>query len=142
MGKCPIWSTPAELAGPVTGDALIIQSDRVGGRYRISETATALLKSATVAHKKLLTTWIYQQHRAGIDVPDVTDDVVNDVKSGRPMRYSQRVNAVLLFHDSLGLPLQGQAVVRRDGAPANANGLLAATESENFEEVATLLKQM
>jgi hypothetical protein len=142
MGKCPIWGTPAELAGPITGDSFIIASDRVGGRYRISDTAMKEIKPASSAHKKLLTTWIYQQHRAGIEVPYVTSDVVREVKSHRPMRYSQRVNAVLLLYDSLGLPLQAQAVVRKDGVASNANGLLAATESENFEEVSTLLTHM
>jgi hypothetical protein len=102
MGKCPIWGTPAKLAEPITGDAWVIESDRVGGRYRISGTARELLKSASVAHKKLLTTWIYQQHRAGIEVADVTSNVLDEVKTRRPMRYSQRISAILLFYDSLG----------------------------------------
>jgi hypothetical protein len=141
MGKCPIWLTPAKLAEPPTGDAWIVISDRVGGRYRISGTARDLLSSASVEHKKRLTTWIYQQHRAGIAVPDVTSDVVNDIKLRRPLRYSQRTNAVLLFYDSLQLPLHGQAVIRKDET-ATTHGLLAATESGSFDELGVLLKQM
>src|SRR5262245_61535848 len=47
--------------------------------------------------RSALRSWIVAQHRAGIAVPVVDGSVLDDIKRGRDMPFSERVDRALLF---------------------------------------------
>jgi hypothetical protein len=66
-GKCPLWGTPATILGDDYGRNLHIDSPRVGSRYTIFGAPSGL----EPAEKARLTTWIIDQHIAGIEDPNI-----------------------------------------------------------------------
>ena len=86
---CPIWQTHAveEVSG--TGGSRV-RSDRAGGLYRITGTATATVAHLTTAEKARLTSWLVDQHRAGVPAPLIDSDQVSAAKSRRPLRHADR----------------------------------------------------
>lgn len=86
---CPIWGTHAvEEASSFDGKK--VRSERAGGLYRITGAAMATVKHLTPAEKARLTSWIVDQHRAGVDAPLIHSDHVQAAKSRHPLRHSQR----------------------------------------------------
>jgi hypothetical protein len=69
MPICPIWGTPCEDAGS-NDEFYFVDSTRAGGRYKLFGSALAQAKNLTIDEKKVVTTWIISQHRAGI-VPQI-----------------------------------------------------------------------
>jgi hypothetical protein len=86
---CPIWGTHA-VEEPSTFDGKQVRSDRAGGLYRITRSATATVQHLTPIEKARLTTWIVDQHRAGVGTPLVNGDHVDAAKTRRPLRHSER----------------------------------------------------
>lgn len=86
---CPIWGTHA-VAEANGGDAQTVRSDRAGGRYRITGTAMSTVSALGLAEKARLTTWLVDQHRAGVEVPLINSDHVREAKTRRAMRHVER----------------------------------------------------
>ena len=75
------------------GDFEVFDSPRAGGKYWISGTAAAKLISFNDNAKRLLTTWLCEQRRAGVEVPKIQVNVLDLVKSRKPLQVMARVNA-------------------------------------------------
>ena len=88
----PLWGTPARQQ--VRGDGRDIDtwySRRTGGMYSITRSVTEdSLRRLTVDQKALLTTWIVDQRRAGVNAPVVTSDVVISISERRPLDLGQK----------------------------------------------------
>jgi hypothetical protein len=105
---CPIWNTPAEL-WEKSGDFEVSDSPRAGGKYWISGTAVGQVLPLTDHAKRLLTTWLCEQRRGGVDTPKVTSGVLELMKSRRVLPISQRLTIASMFLGrnihQLGTPL-------------------------------------
>ena len=86
---CAIWGTPAEQLEKA-GDFEVFDSPRAGGKYWISGTAAAKLISFNDNAKRLLTTWLCEQRRAGVEVPKIQVNVLDLVKSRKPLQVMAR----------------------------------------------------
>lgn len=93
MSNCLIWNVPAQAQG--NGDSRTFDSPRAGGRYRVSGSASSewnnLSESVQSTLRPKLTTWIIDQHRAGIEEPMMDTNVLHLAKQRRPLRHSERV---------------------------------------------------
>jgi hypothetical protein len=99
--NCVIWGTPA-TAGPATLNGLAwYDSPRAGGKYRINDWTSAKLESMRLDDrwKARLTTWLVNQHRAGVESPSITIDEVNAAQEVRPLRYADKIERFFLLLD-------------------------------------------
>ena len=85
---CPIWGTVAVVESG-DGNYKNVCSPRAGGRYRISGAAEIVLRDRP-EHKSRLTTWLVDQRRMGVDLPDVTTEALDRAARARPLPYSAR----------------------------------------------------
>jgi hypothetical protein len=143
MTNCYIWDTPAEMPRDSDGDSVYLDSPRAGGKYKITGTAAAMLGNLDTKGKALLTTWLCNQRRAGIEYPAITSDVVNSVNATRPLTTTERVERALLHfnqHVRVGETIQFSAPGH--GTVADAFGLMAITESLNIDELIAFLQML
>jgi hypothetical protein len=143
MTNCYIWDTPAEMRRYPDGDTAYFDSSRAGGKYRMTGTAATMLRSLDIKGKALLTTWLCNQRRAGIEYPAITSDVINSVKETRPLTTTERVERALLhFNQSVrvGEPIEFSTYDTR--GEADEFRLMAITESLNQDELLAFLKMM
>src|ERR1019366_1133926 len=143
MTNCYIWDTPAEMPRDSDGDSVYLDSPRAGGKCKITGTAAAMLGNLDTKGKALLTTWLCNQRRAGIEYPAITSDVVNSVNATRPLTTTERVERALLHfnqHVRVGETIQFSAPGH--GTVADAFGLMAITESLNIDELIAFLQML
>jgi len=97
--KDPIWGTPAVC--PVSEDeselrrAHLYDSPRCGGPYGVHETALSQYFPLQEDIKLLLTSWLIEQRRKGVNCPIITPEVVEGMKHRKPMSVNDRADAVL-----------------------------------------------
>lgn len=91
---CAIWDTPA-TESPSGRDGQVIQSVRAGGTYFISRSAAAVLKSQDTSVKALLTSWIIEQKRLGVQRPEILAETVEKAKQRRPLSIPERADRLL-----------------------------------------------
>jgi hypothetical protein len=95
--SCYIWDTPATEIKDSDGDSVYLDSPRAGGPYSVTGTVVENLKKLSGRERALLTTWLCNQRRAGIECPKITSDTVDDVKSLRPLSTTERIDQVLRY---------------------------------------------
>ena len=93
---CAIWSTPAELLESA-GDFEVFDSPRTGGKYWISGSAVGQVSPFNDHAKRLLTTWLCEQRRAGVEIPKISQSVLDLIKSRQRLPVTERLTAALLF---------------------------------------------
>jgi hypothetical protein len=137
---CAIWKTPAQLLESA-GDFEIFESPRAGGKYWISGSVIGQVLPLTDHAKRLLTTWICEQRRAGIDIPKVKSSVLELVKSRQPLPVMTRMTIALQY---LGLHITqlGDFLSLNEDVDADCLRLLAETESKNIQELFQLLHML
>lgn len=130
---CPIWKTSAQILENA-GDYQVVDSPRAGGKYWISGTAIGQVLSFTDNAKRLLTTWICEQRRAGVDTPKVQSDTITLIKSRQPLPVMSRMTAALKY---LGIHITrlGNYLSFGDDEDHHTMRLLAETESKDANEV-------
>ena len=143
MAKCLIWGTSAQHM-PRLGDFEHLNSRRAGGEYKVPGSHLDAVRSLTEPEKKRLTTWIVSQHGAGIAVPEINDTVLDHIKRGRDMPFSERVDRALLF---LGTRTKVGGTMAVDGASSQSREALkeyfsAFTETADAGEIQSLLKML
>ena len=142
MAKCLIWGTSAQHM-PRLGDFEHLNSRRAGGEYKVPGSHLDAVRSLTEPEKKRLTTWIISQHRAGIAVPEINDSVLDHIKRGRDMPFSERVDRALLF---LGTRTKVGGTMAVDIASSQSrealDDFLAFTETADAGEIQSLLKML
>lgn len=140
-GPCPILEAPTKIADPDGRDGAEIDSARAGGRYFISGTASAMLKSWDEPKKVLLTSWLVEQRRLGVPCPEITSTTLDDVVKRRPLSVHRRADNLLRYLDAksdlLGRVVKFYALDNSKAREAEY-GLLAWTASRQISEVITL----
>ena len=91
---CPIWGTPATKS-PSEREGWVIKSVRAGGTYFISGRGEAVLRSQDTSVKALLTSWIIEQKRLGVQRPEILAETVEKVKQRRPLSIPERADCLL-----------------------------------------------
>jgi hypothetical protein len=131
--QCAIWKMPAEL--------LEKAGDFEGGKYWISGTAIGEVAPFTDNAKRLLTTWLCEQRRAGIDVPRVRSDVLALVRARSVTPITGRLTATLR---TLGKHITRLGSNVQLGTITDPDTLrfLAETESSDPTELMELLRML
>jgi nucleoside 2-deoxyribosyltransferase len=137
---CAIWKTPAQLLESA-GEFEVFDSPRAGGQYWISATAVGQMLSFNDHAKRLLTTWICEQRRAGVEIPKVQSNVLELIKSRQPLAVMTRMTLALQY---LGLHITqlGDSLTLGEDAGTDTLRLLAETESKNTQELLQLLHML
>jgi hypothetical protein len=137
---CAIWKTSARLLEDA-GEFSIFDSPRAGGRYWMSGTAISEVLPLTDHAKRLLTTWICEQRRAGAEIPRVNSHVLELIKSRQPLPILTRMTAALQY---LGQHITqlGDYIRTVEELDPHVLRLLAETESKNAKEISQLLHML
>ena len=138
--KCAIWGTPAQLLENA-GDFQVFDSPRTGGKYWISGTALGQVLPLTDYAKRLLTTWLCEQRRVGVDTPKISGTVLDLIKSRRPLPVTERLTAALLF---LGKNIRnlGDQISLGEESAVDTLRCMAETESNSTGEMHELLTML
>lgn len=109
-------------------------------KYWISGTGSGQVLSFTDRAKQLLTTWLCEQRKAGIETPKIQSAVLDIVKARQPLSVPSRLTAALLF---LGNNIRELGDFLAIGGP-NEDTLRcsAYTESRNLKEISQLYSML
>jgi nucleoside 2-deoxyribosyltransferase len=137
---CVIWGTSAQLLESA-GEYQVFDSPRAGGKYWISGTAIGQILPFTDHAKRLLTTWICEQRRTGVEVPKVQSYVLEAIRSRQPLPIMTRMTAALQY---LGQHITqlGDYIKAVEELDPDTLRLLAETESKNINELSQLLHML
>lgn len=91
---CPVWGTPARTV-PTSRDGRDVDSARAGGRYFISGTAEAILAGINEPAKARLTTWLVDQRHLGVECPEITSTIIDQIKRWRSLSVHERAGRLL-----------------------------------------------
>lgn len=143
---CPIWGTPATCesfpnaggVGPHWVRGFNVNSLRAGGCYAIEKQAYDAVKNPDFydGAKARLTTWLIEQHLAGIENPPIDTNVIADVKKRHPLSVVERGDR-LLKHIQSRVTAIGDTIKIPASGPDDA--MLAWSESCKMSEVIYLL---
>jgi hypothetical protein len=137
--ECPIWQTPATLVDS-GGGQMIVDSPRAGGLYFLDAIGNGKIVSFTDDAKLLLTTWLCDQRRAGVDTPKIGENALEIVQSRSRLQVSEKLTRGLQFLESR-IKRLGDHVRLGDGGPLSLASL-AATECLNGREQYALYKML
>ena len=135
--KCAIWGTLTDNKPLLdAGGNKAFDSLRAGGMYLVSPRAMGLLKRQNERLKALLTTWLIEQRRSGIDYPKITPERITDAGNLRSLAVHERADRLLQYIAS-----QIQHVAGRISfvGPDVCAPALAWSESIGMDEVEYLL---
>src|SRR5712675_157642 len=142
MGTCLIWDTPARVHDVGGGDFARIDSPRAGGKYKVTGSVIEKVRSLPTDVKKGLTSWLLDQRRAGIAIPEVCSYTLDELESRPLMSFVERMQAALLYVGSRITKI-GDYVEVADEAPSEeAYELAAVAECEDIDELYELLRLM
>jgi hypothetical protein len=142
MAKCLIWDTPAEAKPRLGGGHVHMVSPRAGGEYKVTGSVVDKVSELTVNEKKVLTTWLVSQHRAGITLPVIDSYNIDEILKRRRLPYTERANRALLF---MGDRTNVGGTLAVDNSEQNRernNAFLAITECTDVGEAQVLMKMM
>jgi hypothetical protein len=134
--KCPIWGTPAQLIESA-GDYQVVDSPRAGGKYWLSGTANGQLMPLNDLAKRLLTSWLCEQRRAGVETPRVESGVLDLIQSRRPLSIPKRMELALLFVGRETKKLGDFLTLTRQN-PIQTIRCVAETESHNADDLGAI----
>jgi hypothetical protein len=137
---CAIWKTPAQLLESA-GGYQVFDSPRAGGKYWISSTAAGLILPFNDNAKRLLTTWICEQRRAGVEIPKVQSRVLELIKSRQSLPIMSRMTLALQYF-GMRITQLGDYVSLKQDTEIDTLRLLAETESRNTQELYELLQML
>ena len=136
LDTCPIWGT--EYKATVKQDhpayLSVINSERAGGAYEITEEALVAIQAVGNPEKARLTTSLIDQRTHGNDMPRVTTQVISSSKTKRPLPVHERAERLLRFIAGLA-----GTVGERVSIDKSTLGAYAWSESTAWREVAYYL---
>ncbi|PCJ68313.1 MAG: hypothetical protein COA62_14130 [Rhodobiaceae bacterium] len=137
QGRCPIWSTAAQVSDPDGSDGTRVSSDRAGGRYFLTGTTAELLKGVDRLSKAKLTTWLILQRRQGVEEPIVDSDVLESLSERSQLSVVERRDRLLLrlCETSIGI---GEGINFSASNGEKNTDFLAHTESLEVHELTYL----
>jgi hypothetical protein len=138
---CAIWGTATTEEEPRTGDFRVINSPRAGGWYQATGSIAGTLERLTPAEKRGVTRWLISQRSMGDRVPKLTSNNIESAKAVPPLKFTAKVNALLLSLDANmdRLDLGFQITPNRAAAPPTED-LMAVTDSEKITDLLALMK--
>lgn len=95
--RCAIWNTVATDESEPGRDGMSLNSPQAGGRYFISGSAVAMLESRDERVKARLTSWLVDQRRSGIRLPEVMTSSIDEAARYRDLTVRQRADRLLGF---------------------------------------------
>lgn len=97
-GKCAIWGTPADCEANVI-DGIQCSSKRTDGPYRIAGSLLASQKWIDLRplQKVILTSWLIEQRRQGIEIPTINTFNFEDILQRKNLSTSKRVEFFFLY---------------------------------------------
>ena len=136
---CPIWGHlhPAtSRTDPQTGVRFVSNSDRAGGGYIVRDTLEiGRMSDLGRSEKARLTTWLIDQRAQGNELPEITEQVLDEIVRRRPLEAHTRAERLLQFIsrcvETVGSPYD----IR--GGPED--GAYAWSESTNPGEIGFLI---
>lgn len=149
--KCPIWGTSAKTWSSSGTDGKFVDSRRAGGVYDISRHAEINLRGVDDEFRARLTTWIVDQHKVGIEAPQVTINVLEFVKLTPTLRVHDRANRLLDYFERvqqhIGAKIDTELssvadALYGDGLSDVACSYAAVSESVNEQEIGFLIDQL
>jgi hypothetical protein len=96
--NCVIWDTPAEDVSGV-GDSVTFDSVRAGGKYSITGTAVAVLRPLGVKERIQLTSWLSEQRRYGVLIPEISSDMIKYIQARKSLSFSEKIATLLRITD-------------------------------------------
>ncbi len=143
MPKCVIWNKDAKHLAPAGDGITQVCSWHTDGLYQITDAARPVVQQMSVDKKVLLTTWIVDQHRYGVDAPVIDDAVLERVSAMRPLRISQRKRRFFLLAQSRDF--QPSSVFKISGAHTeimfrDLGAISAWTECRKDDDRSSLLR--
>jgi hypothetical protein len=142
MTNCYIWDIPATMPRDSDGDSVYFDSPRAGGKYKITGTAASMLGSLDAGGKALLTTWLCNQRRGGIEYPAITSDIINAAKAFPPLTTTERAERALLYFNRRVRVGQVIGIVPTGFDPNEPDSMILAaiTESLSHGELIAFLE--
>jgi nucleoside 2-deoxyribosyltransferase len=146
--RCLIWQTPAEIL-PADSRRVRVSSSRAGGCYEITQEALAQLECLIIDKEKiLLTCWLIEQRRLGVECPKIDNHVLDLIRQARPWSVHERADYLLRYlkRESTFLGRVFSFLARdtniypkmSSNSRALVHELFANSASERIEEIVTL----
>ena len=123
------------------GEFQVLDLPRAGGKYWISGTAIGEIGPLTDHAKRLLTTWICEQRRAGVEIPKVRSNVLELIKSRQTLPITTRM-ALALEYLGRQITQLGDYLNLAQDTDVDTLKLLAETESKNTQELFELVHML
>lgn len=97
--KCPIWGTDAERT-PISNrpQKSVYDSPRAGGKYKITNVIVQYLCELPDGNKARLTDWLIKQRQFGNEIPEITEEEIDQAKKTRPLSIIERANRLLEYY--------------------------------------------
>lgn len=130
--QCPIWKTACEDLGG-TDEYFFVNSPRAGGVYKLYGSAQTQVTEASIEQKVLLTSWLVQQHHAGISAPEIRAEVMDQLSTIRLMSFSRRVDAAIVYIAKV-TGIAGMFFIHAAPGHPTVNSFLAETECRDADE--------
>ncbi len=138
INECRIWpGYKATVRSHRPYVDTVEDSPRAGGPYEITRNAILSLKLASNNERMLLTTMLVDQREQGIELPLVTPDLLEKVKTRQPIPVDQRAERLLQFISS-----QAESVVSRVKISEDTWEAYAWSESIEWKEVTYFLSYL
>jgi len=140
LTPCPIWAINVEMSES-QGDFVSVNSPRAGGKYSVSGSVGARVRILLPRQKALLTSWIVEQHRSGIEIPQVNSANLDNILSRQPMNFSEKITRVLKYCENNISKIGGSLSfnLSEDEDDDDTYQLMALTECQDKEELSQLL---
>ena len=100
ISVCPIWGEgfPTTVRRhPSQGITEVPDSPRAGGAYRLLDDADQEVGNLPDEQKAALTTWLIDQRHQGVDWPEVTEGILEFIKTKHPLPVHERADRLLRF---------------------------------------------
>ena len=138
--RCLIWGTPAEIGHVHTRDAFWVRSPRTGGDYRITGTASAMIRNGYLddPSKAKVTTALVDRRRGGEDAPIVDSGFLDRYRKATELTHAERAERLLRYLADRESASPGDPVGLGKADP----GALALSESWKDTQVELLLQHL
>ena len=143
--KCAIWPYFDATCTPTDdSDSYCIESKRAGGKYEISSEVAKSIEELKEPEKVRLTTWLVDQRLQGVYQPKVTEEIIDYIKTKRPLSVPERADRLLRFiakkTEKTGNPvslhtLEDAGNPNVQGEIQNTHLACAWSESTGWEEI-------
>lgn len=138
QSNCRIWGTHA-VVEPRTGHFEIVLSPRAGGKYCITDRATAILVHRDEHLKARLTSWLIAQRRLGVESPRISSVSIREGERQRSLTVHQRADNLLRYIHILTPHIGSLLRVNAHESNEDYLGMLAWSESVKFDELIYLI---